>query len=202
MTTTVRRRAASLLAAVAVTAGPLATAAPALAHAPHHRGHHVACTITQAERTEATDALAALKGRLAGHKPTLAEKKALQSAIAELRSATAQVRMTTAVRVAKKAELKRLHEALDAATTAEQRTAIRVEIDAIRGELAAARPTKAERRTLQRSIRELQVALRAKPTKAEKRQLVSQLKALKTKLACDTASTPAPAPSTPGTDPA
>jgi hypothetical protein len=201
MTTTVRR-AASVLAAVAVTAGPLATAAPALAHGSHDRGHHVVCTITPAERTEAADALAALKGRLAGHKPTLAEKKALHAAIAELRSAAAQVRMTTAVRAAKKAELKRLRETLDAATTAEQRTAIRVEIDAIRTELAAARPTVAERRTLQRSIRELQVALRAKPTKAEKRALLSQLKALKAKLACKTVSTPAPSTSTPGADPA
>jgi hypothetical protein len=188
LTTPVRRRALSLLAAAAVTAGPLAAAAPALA-APHHRPHAATCTITAAERTEATDTLAALTGRLHGHKPTDAEKRALRSAVAELRSAARQVRMTDAVRAAKKAEITRLLDSLDTATTPEQRTAIRAEVRAIRVELAAARPTAAERKALQRAIRELQQALRAKPTHADKRQLLSQIKAVKARLACTTPST-------------
>jgi hypothetical protein len=200
MTTTVRRRAASLLAAAAVTAGPLATAAPALAHAPQHRGHHVSCTISATERAEATDALTAVKGRLAGHKPTDAEKKALRDAIAELRTAASQVRMTAEVRAAKKAELTTLNEALDAATTAEQRTAIRAERRAVRAELAAARPTQAERRALEQAIRDLKVALRAKPTQAEKRQLKAQVKAIQARLACTTPRTSAPTDPAPGTD--
>jgi hypothetical protein len=195
MTIPVRRRAAALLAAAAVTVGPVVTAGPALAHASHHRAP--ACTITVAQRTEATDAVTALKLRLAGHKPTAAERQALNSAIAELWSATRQVRMTDAVRKAKRAEYATLAASLRTATTAEQRTAIRAELRAIRGELASARPTRAELRALQQKMLDLKIALRAKPTKAEKWQILSQIKALKATLACATA--PATSTTTPGT---
>ena len=190
------RRAAALLAAAAVTAGPVVTAAPALAHGSHHRAP--ACTITAVQRTEASDALGALRLRLAGHKPTAAERKALQSAVAELWSATRQVRMTDAVRKAKRAEYATLAASLRTATTVEQRTAIRAELRAIRTELAAARPTRVELRALQQQISALKIALRAKPTKAEKRQLVSQIKALQATLACATAPTTTTT-TTPGT---
>jgi len=194
MTTPVARRTAALLAAAAVTVGPVVTAGPALAHGSHYKAP--SCTITATQRTEASDALAALKLRLAGHKPTLEERKALQSAVVELWSATRQVRMTDAVRKAKRAEYAALADSLRTATTAEQRTAIRAELRAIRVELAAARPTRAELRAMEQQIRDLKVALRAKPTKAEKRQILSQIKALKATLACATATT------TPGTNPA
>jgi hypothetical protein len=195
MTTPVARRTAALLAAAAMTVGPVVTAGPALAHG-SHATKAPSCTITATQRTEASDALAALKLRLAGHKPTLQERKALQSAIAELWSATRQVRMTDAVRKAKRAEYAALAASLRTATSPEQRTAIRAELRAIRVELAAARPTRAELRALEQKIRDLKVALRAKPTKAEKRQILSQIKALKATLACATATT------TPGTNPA
>ena len=198
MITPVRRRAAALLAAAAVAAGPVVTAGPALAHGSHHRAKPT-CTITATQRTEAGDALAALRLRLAGHKPTVAERQALQSAVAELWSATRQVRMTDEVRKAKRAEYVRLAASLRTATTAEQRTAIRAELHAIRVELAAARPTRAELRVLEQKIRDLKVALRAKPTKAEKRQILTQIKVLKATLACATAATPTTT-TTPGSD--
>jgi hypothetical protein len=205
MTTPVRRRTVALLAAATVTAGPVLSAAPAFAHGSSHRGHHAPkCIITATERTEATDALAALKGRLAGHKPTAAEKQALKAAIAELVSAARQKRMSDADCKAKRAEYAALVAKLKAATTAEERTAIRAELRAIRAQLAAARPTRAEWRALELAVRDLKVALRAKPTKAEKRALLAQLKTLKAKLACRTVpattSTTTTPTTTPGTD--
>jgi hypothetical protein len=202
MTNPVRRRTVALLAAAAVTTGPVLSAAPAFAHAPRH--HAVTCTITAAERTETTDALTALKGRLAGHKPTAAEKTALKAAIAELRAAAEQKKQLSAAnRKAKRAEYTALVAKLKAATTAEQRTAIRAELRALRDEVAASRPTRAEWRALGHAINDLKVALRAKPTKAEKRAILAQIKTLKAKLACQTA--PATTDSTgttttPGTD--
>jgi hypothetical protein len=204
MTTTVRRRAVALLAAATVTAGPVLTAVPASAHA--GRGHHAPkCTITAEQRTEANDALAALKGRLAGHKPTEAEKQALKAAIAELRAAAEQKKqLAVATRKAKRAEYVALAEKLEAATTAEARTAIRAEMRALRAELAATRPTKAQARALGHAIRDLKVALRAKPTKAEKREILAQIKTLKAKLACKTVPTTTDGSTgtttTPGTD--
>jgi len=202
MTTPVRRRTVALLAAATVTAGPVLSAVPASAHAPRHHG--VKCTITAAQRTEATDALTALKGRLAGHKPTEAEKQALKAAIAELRAAAAQKKqLATSTRKAKRAEYAALVAKLEAAKTAEERTAIRAELSALRTELAAARPTRAQSRALGHAIRDLKVALRAKPTKAEKREILAQIKSLKAKLACKTVPTTTDSTgttTTPGTD--
>lgn len=180
-----RRRTAGLLTAVAVAAGPVLLATPALASSSHH-GAAKTCTITETERAAAQDELVALRGRLTGHKPTVAEKKALRSAVHELARAARHAKLTAEQRSAVKAERDALVAKLDTATTAEERTAIRQELRALRVELKKARLTGAQRHALAREGHELRVALRAKPQKADKKALRAELRTVKATLACTT----------------
>lgn len=179
--TTMRTRALSLLAAGAVLAGPVAFATSAQAHGKEHQPR---CTISAADRAAALDRLQVINRQMAGHHLTKTEKEALHSAIEEMYTAAKDAKMSSAVRAAKKAELKSLEAQLESATTPEVRDAVRAEISAIREELDAARLTRTEREALHAKAKEMAAALRGKPTKAEKDALRAEARELVKKLGC------------------
>nr|WP_284290206.1 hypothetical protein [Angustibacter aerolatus] len=75
------RRAAAVLVALSVTAGPIALAGPASAGSHAGEGGSSSCTVTAAQRVVLRDERTALRHEPAGHKPTKAEKKALRAAV-------------------------------------------------------------------------------------------------------------------------
>lgn len=181
---TLRTRTLALVAAGAVLAGPVLFASTADAH---ERSHKRNCTISAQDRAAAKDRLQVLNRQLAGHKLTEAEKSALKSAVQEMYTAARDAKMSTPVREAEKAELKKLAADLEAATSPEVRDAIRAEMDAISLELRAAKLTKAEKRELHAKAEAMVAALRAKPTKAQKAEIRAEAKLIVDKLRCATA---------------
>ncbi|MEV1288634.1 hypothetical protein [Micromonospora sp. NPDC049679] len=179
MTRTTRRGVAALITAAALSAGLFAAPAPVSAKSKSPR-----CTVTADQRATAVDQLNAGLNALRGRKPTTAERKALNAAVAELVRAARDAKMSPEVRKAKLAELKALHAKLRAATTAEERLAVRAEMRAIVLDLKAARLTKAERAELAAKIKELKAALRGKLTKSERSTVQASVKAAKTVLTC------------------
>lgn len=175
------RRVAAAVTVAAVSAAPIALAAPATAET-----REPTCTISAADRVVADDTMHSLLGRLAGHKPTVAEKKALQDAVKELVQTTKDATLGAAQRKAKKAEAVALAHELRTAKTAEERSAIRAERRAIRLELRTSTLTRAEKRALVREIQELRSALRAEPTRTEKKQLRLEVRVLRERLRCTT----------------
>jgi hypothetical protein len=180
MSSTFTRSAAALLAASAL-AGGLLGAAPASAHKSYAKA---SCTVTAAERAADRDQLRTLSEQLKGNKLTRDERRAFEAAVAELVRAARDAKMPAAERQAKYAELKTLVGKLKAATTAEERTAIRVEIDAVKLQLDAAKLTKAERAALSEQIREMYRTLRNTPTQADKAAIKAQIKELGQQLRC------------------
>lgn len=179
-----RTRTTAALALTAALAVPFAGAASA-----HGKPATVkaACTISADDKAAALDALHADQAKLAGHKLTEAEKQALHAAIKQLVQTARDAKLAPAVRAAKVAELKDLRAQLDAATTDEQRVALRTQISALRVELKDARLTKAERAQIHTQAKQMYAALRDKPTKADRAVILADMKAQVAKLRCTVA---------------
>jgi uncharacterized coiled-coil DUF342 family protein len=178
---------ATAVSAAIFAGGLLLTAVPAQAASAKTR-----CTVTAEQRAAAVDQAAAALNALKGHKPTVAEKKAFNDAVAEMVQAARDAKMSPATRAAKLAELKALKTKLETATTAEERDAVRAEIRAVTLELKAARLTGAERAELATKAKSLRAALTGKFSKADKAAAEAAVKAAKKLLEC----TVAPAPAT------
>jgi uncharacterized coiled-coil DUF342 family protein len=185
MPSTFTRTAATVLAASAI-AGGLLGAAPASAGRTAHPTK-VTCTVTAAQRAADVDRLKALQEQLRGAKLTKAERDAYRNAVAELVKAALDAKMPAAERTAKVTELRALVKKLRTATTAEERTAIRAEIDAIKVQLDAARLTKAELTELRAKIAELRTSLTGKLTKADRAVVAKEIGALVKQLRCKVA---------------
>jgi hypothetical protein len=181
MTSTLRRRIATAVAAAALTA--TVAAVPAQAHTPPPRA---TCTISAADRAAARDALHADQAKLAGHHATPAEKQALRAAVAALVQAAKDAKMSPAARADAKAGIAALAAQLEVATTPEERTALRAQITALRAELKSARLTKAERRALATQAATMRAALRDKPTAADRATIKADMKVQVALLSCRT----------------
>ena len=182
MTSTLRRRLATAVAAAALTA--TVAAVPAQAHTKPVRA---TCTISAADRAAARDALHADQAKLAGHHATPAEKRALRAAVAALVQAARDAKMSPAARTDAKARIAALAAQLELATTPEERTALRAQISALRAELKSARLTKAERRALAAQAATMRAALRDKPTAADRATIKADMKVQVALLSCRTA---------------
>jgi len=179
------------LAASAALFSPLALVADATASQPPVRVA-AACTLSPADRAAILDRLAQLHQQLAGTRPTRAEVAALHAAVTELTAAARNAKMSSAARVAKRAEVARLVASLRTAGSATARVAVRAEIRAIRAELRAARLTAAERATLRAQAAALRSALLGRPTAALARSLRAERAKLTVSLRCHVGSVSAP----------
>jgi uncharacterized coiled-coil DUF342 family protein len=181
MTSTLRRRVATVVAAAALTA--TVAAVPAQAHTKPLRA---TCTISAAGRAAARDALHADQAKLAGHHATPVEKRALRAAVVALVQAARDAKMSPAARADAKARIAALVAQLEAATTAEERTALRAQITALRLELKTARLTPAERRALAAQVATMRAALRDKPSAADRAAIKADMKVQVALLSCRT----------------
>ena len=155
------------------------------------------CAITAEAYQAAQDAAHLAREKLRGTPPTAAQREDFRRAVEALVQAARDTKLAPELKAAKLAELDSLRTRLEAATTAEERLALRGQILAVRTELKTARLTKGERADLAKQIRVLRDSLRSKLTSVERVQVVKDLAAAQAQLRCSVTggSTPTASPS-------